>query len=477
MYEEAINYFTGAINFKSTQNAIFALGEIYFNRGTCYEKVGDHDKAVSDLKEAAFLSPSAPTFNNLAASLSGKGDNSSALSFLNKALSLIPDPRYFQNRGWLYELLGNEEAALTNYNQAVILGARNSKVFNQRALIWQRRGNLDNAFQDFTEAIKQDPKDPAPLANRGNVFSQRGEWRQAVTDYDRAITIDLRLSSVFIDRGRAFIKLRETNRAFADWNRAILLDSNSITAYVLLGVEHLNRGEAEVAIEYFTRQINHTPDGGGFFNRAYAYRVRRNNKLAIADCNKAVQLGYTNEHVYNLRGTANAEEGLFDDAIRDFTLSIAGNPLDSAVRHNRADVYFRMSKCKEALPDLTFLLQRTNSPELWLMRADAYFFGSNFVEAIRDCEAAILGKPKYAAAYSRLGDAYWSQDLGSNAISAYDKALNYNPASEPDYLHRGEAFLSLGDRERAKKDFLHVFRISTNAYNRTSASNLLYLLK
>ncbi len=64
-YDKAVEYYTSAIAAKKVNEA--ALLDIYFNRGNCYFKKGEFDKAVDDYRKVVKANPQyAEAFVNLA---------------------------------------------------------------------------------------------------------------------------------------------------------------------------------------------------------------------------------------------------------------------------------------------------------------------------------------------------------------------------------------------------------------------------
>ena len=98
---------------------------IYYNRGTEYIKLGQYDKAISDLKRSIELfSDQAPAWGNLGWAYVKKGEMDQAVLVYNKAIELNdarkypPHPRYHLGRANAYEALKNWKAASADYKVA-----------------------------------------------------------------------------------------------------------------------------------------------------------------------------------------------------------------------------------------------------------------------------------------------------------------------------------------------------------------------
>ena len=98
---------------------------IYYNRGTEYIKIDQHDKAISDLKRSIELyANQPPAYGNLGWAYIKKGEMEQAVDAYNKAIQLNenwkypPHPKYHLGRATAHEALKNWAAASADYKIA-----------------------------------------------------------------------------------------------------------------------------------------------------------------------------------------------------------------------------------------------------------------------------------------------------------------------------------------------------------------------
>src|ERR1039458_4999068 len=100
--------------------------------------------------------------------------------------------------------------------------------------------------------------------------------------------------------------------------------------------------DPDIAILACTADINsgeESPEvlAGAYFDRGTLYAHTRHYDQAIADYTKSIALRPQSQ-AYNNRGNVYADKGLNDEAIADFTKSIALKP-NSMAYHNRGVIY------------------------------------------------------------------------------------------------------------------------------------------
>lgn len=109
-----------------------------------------------------------------------------------------------------------------------------------------------------------------------------------------------------------------------------------------------------------------------------------------------------------------------------------------------------------AVAAYTALLQRSpGNADVLLGRGRVYCWMGKWSEAEIDLKAATAAAPKYADAWSALGDLYLWTDRATQAAEAYGQWLTLAPADNPaPLIARGRASRAAGDYIAARADFL-----------------------
>lgn len=96
--------------------------------------------------------------------------------------------------------------------------------------------------------------------------------------------------------------------------------------------------------------------GDVYYNRGYAYEMKKQYDLAIADFGQALKRkpGFT--VAYENRGWVLAKKGKYDDAIKDFDQSLKLNPRSGFALVSRADAYAKKGEYQRAIKDYDAVL-------------------------------------------------------------------------------------------------------------------------
>lgn len=134
--------------------------------------------------------------------------------------------------------------------------------------------------------------------SRGNTFLQEGQYDAAIAEFNKALEINPKSALAYYHRGLAYSNKGLHNAAVADFTDAIalnpgILEKTSVLhlAYFSRGVSYQATGKLGPAIEDFTRSIEiNSTIAEAYAQRGKARLDRRENKLAMADFNKAVEM-------------------------------------------------------------------------------------------------------------------------------------------------------------------------------------------
>jgi tetratricopeptide (TPR) repeat protein len=124
-------------------------------RADCYQKTGETDKAISDLRRYLDIYPQ----NIAALSLAGKveaksGDNLKALEYYSQNLKLHPnDPECYIDRANAYFVSRSWDMAISDYSMSLDLKPGNSDVWLNKGIALLNSGKVDDACHDFRRSL------------------------------------------------------------------------------------------------------------------------------------------------------------------------------------------------------------------------------------------------------------------------------------------------------------------------------------
>jgi tetratricopeptide (TPR) repeat protein len=135
--------------------------EIHFQLGALYDKMGEFDKMVTEMKEVLRLDPThADALNYLGYSYSEQGIHlEEALQLIQKANELKPNMGYITDSlGWVYYKLGDYEKAVIELEKANQLTPEDPTITEHLADSYIKLSRIEKAIEYYEKALGLDPK-------------------------------------------------------------------------------------------------------------------------------------------------------------------------------------------------------------------------------------------------------------------------------------------------------------------------------
>jgi tetratricopeptide (TPR) repeat protein len=312
---------------------------------------------------------------------------------------------------------------------------------------------------------------------------QRGDYNKVIEVSNRLLQLDpsdhvafhLRASAQ-IELGRASSSSKLIRDGIADSRQALALAGNRyVWLYLpyLYGLTSLSQVEqrvqhAELAIQVAGPVIERpfvapADKAQLLFQRGYAYRIKGDSKLALADLNEAIRLapdhlgaqlqraeihsasGDTNTAlasydraaetfpnvavVFNDRGALRRATGNLDGAISDFTRAVQIDPRFSMGYLNRAICLTDRSQLDAAESDFSQSLQLDpNQPLAYRLRGNARLSQGRLTQGLADFTAAIKLSPSAPEGYEDRGFAHFYAGKFTEAAADFGRARELNAA-------------------------------------------------
>ncbi|MDR0645516.1 MAG: tetratricopeptide repeat protein [Elusimicrobiota bacterium] len=131
MYDEAISYFSKALNADGSYAAAYRL------RAAAFKEIEDYPAALEDY---------------------------------GALISLTPNYASYNLRGLIYETIENYSAALEDFNAAVSANPKWAIAYNNRGYSYLKMKNYKKAFEDFETALKLAANLPTPYINMAGYY-------------------------------------------------------------------------------------------------------------------------------------------------------------------------------------------------------------------------------------------------------------------------------------------------------------------
>jgi tetratricopeptide (TPR) repeat protein len=147
---------------------------------------------------------------------------------------------------------------------------------------------------------------------------------------------------------------------------ASILPENRAGAYYTQGIEHLEQGQLDLALEDLNQAIESDPQNPEAYHfRGYVYDELGHYDLAINDFTRAIELGVDSpDWTYSYRGISYAQSGDLPRALNDLNEAIKINPDFADAYFFRGLIYSELGNSEQAISDLEKSLKLDLEPEL-----------------------------------------------------------------------------------------------------------------
>ena len=155
--------------------------QLYFNRGTVYDKMDEFNSAIGDYTKAIQLKPDAvESYVNRGIDHGLKGEADLAIENLNKAIQLKPDTvKAYINLGNVYLLKDDVDSAISNYSTAIELESDYAYAYHNRGFAYFLKGEVNHALADYEKVLELEPNYAQVYYNRVIALLYQQEWRRA----------------------------------------------------------------------------------------------------------------------------------------------------------------------------------------------------------------------------------------------------------------------------------------------------------
>jgi Tfp pilus assembly protein PilF len=192
---------------------------------------------------------------------------------------------------------------------------------------------------------------------------------------------------------------------------------------------------------------------------------------AIAQFQKALELGPGHVDIYSNLGLALFEKGQVDEAIVQYETALKIDPNYPEAQSGLGSTLFRQGKIDEAIA----MYEKALLTEPY--RADFHNnLGSAFVrkgqldDAVAQYQKALELNPQDALAHYDLGTVFMKRGQLSDAIAQFQTSLTINPNSARTYINLGNALQQTGQIDEAIAEYQKALEIEPN--NTDAQSNL-----
>jgi tetratricopeptide (TPR) repeat protein len=360
---------------------------VYWRRGDCHARLGDHDRALANYRRALALDPdSIDGLHSMGKALVALGKPAEGIRYYDQAIARAP--RYvdfYEARGIAHEVQGQYAAAVRDYERILELDPARVVARFARARCNVDRGEPDAAIAELTEIVTQTSDAHLVHLLLGKAYLQKAQLAPAFEALSRAVEAAPDMDEAWLQRALVLVRMGERDRAVADAERAAELAPQQAeyvyTALALRGGDpaariaalegpiarfpdtglflqeraeiHVQQGDHERALTDWERILARWPDEvDARLGRARALGALERHAEALEEVERAIELEPDNAMAYGLRASYRDQLEV-DEAVvgADWDRAAELGPDEPAIRYYRGRYRMLRERYEAAIAD------------------------------------------------------------------------------------------------------------------------------
>ncbi len=268
----------------------------------------DYEEAYSELSRAVHLIEEEDEGMNLTST-----QISEIYMFRASSLIAADDHMAYSDPATFHQALDDFEAAIETQPLSALL-------YNLRGKTYLRATFEDfkeEAKADFRKALEIDPEEFSAMKSLGETLSKEGKYDAAIALFSRILDKE-KDAETFMLRGVSNFKKPQADyaAAAADFGRAMDILPRLEELYVWRAQCFQELGQIEEAIEEYNQLIKISPRNPGYYIDRGVLLHHKDPKAALNDYSSALDIK-PHPLAYNNRASLFAQEGKFEEAIKD----------------------------------------------------------------------------------------------------------------------------------------------------------------
>ena len=309
----------------------------------------------------------------------------------------------------------------------------------------------NNSITLWRHQLKYFPNEPAALNNLAAALREEGDYKDAEKQYKMALEMERQGMAVeYSDITKK--NLQKVNNVVALYGKAIKVNPDFKDSYYNLGNLYADLGKIPEAVKIYHETLRLDPEYKDVhFSLAKLYEQAGDYKQAVFAYDQTIKLNADDEDVYVMVITA------YNEAL----VKNQKNVLYINARAGAMDQFTRLVSSKSPRATSFFNL------------GYLYYGMGSLDRAISAYQRALDINPAHSKALYGLGDLYRDQGMLFEALSMYTKSVEANWRNSDAYVNIGAIYERQGLQSKAKEFFLKA--IKADAKNARAYFNLGYI--
>jgi tetratricopeptide (TPR) repeat protein len=409
-----------------------------------------------------------PTFEGAAVASAGPGDaappgppadpqGDEALRQRLQSLGYLKQdtPNSHNNRGMLLLAEGKLDEAIAAFQEAIRSTENMDIARLNLARAYYKKKDYDAAIEALRELLARQPRSKDAENLLGNIAMEGGRLEDAETHFRRALEYEPNFTDARNSLGLLYDRMGRLEEAIREFRKVIEVDPEYAEAFNNIGVIRKKEGRLDEAAAQFRKAIAADAEfAGSYSNLALIYEQQGNLAAAEQQFREALRRDGGNVAARTNYGGLLYMKGDLEGARRELERAAALDRGYAPAQNNLGAVYGRLGLPAEELSayrravalDPDYADARHNLGLALIRRGD--------IEAGEiQMRRALAVDPRYGPAYLNLGRSLLERDRAREAADLLAGATHALPRDPTLQALLGEAWLRVGDRERAAQAF------------------------
>ncbi len=241
--------------------------DIYYSLAIAYKCNNNFNKAIECYTKAIEINPK--NFNacyNLSITYKDINQIKDAIKYANKCLIIKEDAlEVYTLLSTLYELDNNIEDAIKSLEKAVYINPNDYLYYFNLGVLYSKINKIDKSTLNYLNVLKIKPNHAETLVNLCILYKDKDKNR-AMEYILKAREIAPNEKNVLLNLAQLYRELYENNKSIEILNYLLTLNTSKHEAYSLLGINYMDMGEYELALESYNKALDISPNNTNYLH-------------------------------------------------------------------------------------------------------------------------------------------------------------------------------------------------------------------
>lgn len=397
----------------------------------CYMKEKEYNMVIKTCRDVIRKNngpEDASAFANMAFAYSQLGDWRKAVVNYRESLRLNPNDLLVRYKlGEAYEKTGKINEAAGEYRFILTKSPDMNYAMIALADLSLKIGNYDEAIKWYKEIIRRQPRNASAFANIGLAYGGKGLLKEEIESYQRAIALNLKEPVVHFNLAAAYEKGKRNQEATAEYQKFLKMIPGDPDALERIADIDFNGKRYDQAIRYYEKIVKNSKRKADIYaNLGFAYGELKRYRQSCENYEKAIRYGNKDPHLH----------------------------------YNLAFTYDKLGRKKEAISEYEKFAASRPTVDVLNILSGYYIEEKLYDNAIRIYKKMINLTPRKADVYSNLGYVYGLTGDVNKEIEYYKTAIRYDREDDATYLNLGAAYEKKGMYQEALTAYTRTYELN-----------------